>query len=73
MVVGFITTCAINAYHLLRRQFEPPAWRDELDTIQHYVIEFVSDLRHVGGFLRVLPVSANKTDRHDMVILVPWR
>jgi hypothetical protein len=22
--------------------------------IQHYVIKFVSDLRHVGGFLRVL-------------------
>ena len=73
MVVEFITTCAINAYHPLRREFEPPAWRGELDTIQHYVIEFVNDLRQVGGFLRVLPVSSNKTDRHDMVILVPWR
>jgi hypothetical protein len=28
---------------------------------------FVSDLRQVGGFLRVLPVSpTNETDRHDM-------
>ena len=26
----------------------------ELYSIQHYVIEFVSDLRQVGGFLRVL-------------------
>jgi hypothetical protein len=31
------------------------------------VIKFVSDLRQVGGFLRVLPVSStNKTDRHDI-------
>jgi hypothetical protein len=27
---------------------------DEVYSIQHYVIKFVSDLRHVGGFLRVL-------------------
>ena len=26
----------------------------EVYSIQHYVIEFVSDLRQVGGFLRVL-------------------
>jgi hypothetical protein len=25
-----------------------------VSSIQHYVIKFVSDLRHVGGFLRVL-------------------
>jgi hypothetical protein len=31
-----------------------------------YVIEFVSDLRQAGGFLRVLRFSStNKTDRHD--------
>ena len=30
------------------------AVRDELYSIQHYVIHFVSDLRKVGGFLRVL-------------------
>jgi hypothetical protein len=39
--------------------------------IQHYVIKFVSDLRQVGGFLRVLrfPLDTNignKTDRHDI-------
>jgi hypothetical protein len=27
---------------------------DEVYSIQHYVIKFVSDLREVGGFLRVL-------------------
>ena len=40
---------------------------DEVYSIQHYVITFVSDLRHVGGFLRVLwfppPI---KTDYHDI-------
>jgi hypothetical protein len=30
---------------------EPRSWRG--DSIQHYVIKFVSDLRQVGGFLRV--------------------
>ena len=29
----------------------------------HYVIKFVSDLRQVGGFLRVILVPS--TDRHD--------
>jgi hypothetical protein len=27
----------------------------EVYSIQHYVIKFVSDLRQVGGFLRLLP------------------
>jgi hypothetical protein len=27
---------------------------DEMHLIQHYVIKFVSDLRQVGGYLRVL-------------------
>ena len=35
-------------------------------SIQHYVIKFVSDLRQVGGFLRVFLIQpTNKTDRHD--------
>jgi len=29
---------------------------DEVYSIQHYVIKFVSDLRQVAGFLRVLPL-----------------
>ena len=37
MVVGLRTTYAIGAY---------PQY-----SIQHYVIKFVSDLWHVGGFL----------------------
>jgi len=39
----------------------------EVYSIENYMIKFVSDLRQVGGFLRVTPVSmANKTDRHDI-------
>ena len=39
-----------------------------LISIQHYVIKFVSDLRHVGGFLLGTPVSStNNTDRHDII------
>jgi hypothetical protein len=33
--------------------------------MQIYVIKFVSDLRQVGGFLRMVS-SSNKTDRHDI-------
>jgi hypothetical protein len=52
MVVGFTTICAISAYHHWSCEFEPRSWWGVL--IQHYVIEFVSDLQQVGGFLRVL-------------------
>jgi hypothetical protein len=38
----------------------------EVNSIQHYVIKFVSYLRQVGGFLRVLRSSNNKIDRHDI-------
>ena len=46
MVLGFTTT---SAYHHKRFEFH-----GEVYPIQHYVIKFVSDLRRVGGFLRVL-------------------
>jgi hypothetical protein len=37
-------------------------------SIQHYVTKLVSDLRQVGGFLRVLRFPPPmKTDRHDVV------
>jgi len=49
MVVGFTTTYAISAYHHLCCEFESRSGRG----VQHYVIKFVSDLRQVGGFLRV--------------------
>jgi hypothetical protein len=63
MVVGFTTTYAISAYHHWCCEFESRSGRG----VQHYVIKFVSDLRHVGGFLQVLRFSPiNKTERHDI-------
>jgi len=50
MVVGFTTTYAISAYHNWCCEFESRSGRG----VQHYVIKFVSDLRQVGGFLRVV-------------------
>ena len=52
IVVGFTTICAISAYHHQRLEFESRS--GEVYSIQHYVIKFVSNLRQVGGFLRVL-------------------
>jgi len=51
MVVGFTTTYAINVYHHWCCEFASRSGRG----VQHYVIKFVSDLRQVGGFHRVLP------------------
>ena len=41
-------------------------------SIQHYVIKFVSDLRQVGGFRRVLmfPPPIKKTDRHEITYIL---
>jgi hypothetical protein len=50
MVVEFTTTHAISAYHNSCCEFEYRSGQG----VQHYVIKFVSDLRQVGGFLRVL-------------------
>ena len=49
MVVGFTTTYAISAYHHCC-EFESRSGRG----VQHYMIKFVSDLRQVCGFLRIL-------------------
>ena len=39
----------------------------EVYPIQCYVIKFISDLRQVGGFPRVIRFSSpQKTDRHDI-------
>jgi hypothetical protein len=52
------------AYYFLHSSEQQ--WQGVLDTTL-YVINFVSDLRHVSGFLWVLPVSStNKTDCHDI-------
>jgi hypothetical protein len=50
MLVGFKTTYAMSAYHHWCCEFESRAGRG----VHHYVIKFVSDLRQVSGFLRVL-------------------
>jgi hypothetical protein len=50
MVVRFTTTYAISSYHHRCCEFESRSGRD----VQHYVIKFLSDLRQVGGFHRVL-------------------
>ena len=47
-----------NAYKLTSSQilchFHVMGVQGEVYSIQHYMIKLVSDLRHVGGFLRVL-------------------
>ena len=43
---------AISAYHNLSYKFEPCS--GEMYSMLHYMIKSVSDLRQVGGFLRVL-------------------
>jgi len=50
MAVEFTTAFAISAYHHWCCEFESRSRRG----VQHYLITFVSDLRQVGGFLRVL-------------------
>jgi hypothetical protein len=52
MVVGFIAPYAISAYHHQRCVFE--SCSVEVHSMQQYAIKFVSDLRQVVGFLRVL-------------------
>jgi hypothetical protein len=40
---------------------------DEVYSIQHYEIKFVSDSRQVGGFSPGTPVSSvNETGRHEI-------
>ena len=40
---------------------------NDINTPQHYVIKFVSDLRQAGIFFPTNPASStNKTDRHDI-------
>ena len=48
----FTNTCVISVYHHYNIVSLNPA-HGEVYSIQHYVITFVSDLRQVGGFLRV--------------------
>jgi hypothetical protein len=43
MVIGLTTTCAISAYHLLNREFEPRTWRGVLDGESIYEL-FINDM-----------------------------
>jgi hypothetical protein len=52
IIVGFTTTCAINAYHHSKCEFRIPLRRCVLDTA--LCDKVVNDLRQVGGILRVL-------------------
>ena len=66
VLVGFITTYAIGAYH--HQRCELVSQPGEGYSIQHYVIKFVSDLRQVSGFLRVLrfPSSIKLTAKIEL-------
>ena len=55
----FITTSVVSSNPAQAR-----CTRDVLDTTQYVMYLFVTDLRHVGGFLRVSFI--NKTDFHDV-------
>jgi hypothetical protein len=72
MVVRFTTTFVITAYHHWSCEFESRT--GEVYSIQHYVIQFVSDLRQVGGFLRVLrfPLSIKLTATIWLTWDVTW-
>jgi hypothetical protein len=66
MVVRFTTTYAVSAYMTTNVVSLNPA-HGEVYLIQHYLINFVSDLLQVGGFSPGTPVpSTNNTDRHDI-------
>ena len=61
MVVGAITTYAVNAYHHFHCEFETCS--DEVFLIQHYVIKFESDMWFSPG----TPVSTtNKSYCYDI-------
>jgi hypothetical protein len=52
MVVGFMTYLWNQCLSPITFKFESRS--GEVYSIQHYVVKFVSDLRQVGEFLRVL-------------------
>jgi hypothetical protein len=52
MVVGFTTTYITSVYHHYVLSSNPTYY--EMYSLQHYVMKFVGDLRHVCSFLWVL-------------------
>ena len=67
IVVGFITTCAISAYHHYSYEFESRSWCGLLDaTLCDKVCQWLATGR---WFPPGTPDSSNKTDRHDITII----
>ena len=65
MGVGFTTTCA--TVHITTKVVSSNLLHGEMYSIQHYVMQFVSDLRQVSDFLRVLRfLPLITTDHHDI-------
>ena len=63
MVVGFTTTYAINAHQVVSSNPD----HDEVYSMQHYVIKFVSD----ATVQWLSPVSStDTTDQHDITEIV---
>ena len=65
MGVGYITTCAISAYHHWICEFEPHSWRGVLNTT---LCDKVCQLLATGQWFSLDPPvsSTNKTDHHDI-------
>jgi hypothetical protein len=55
MVVGFITTSRVQLVPITTKVMSLNPAHGEVCSIQPYVIKFVSELRQVDGFLRILP------------------
>jgi len=57
----------MQSVHIITNVMSSNPTHGKVYSIQHYVIKFVSDLRKVGVFLRVLRFPPpNKTDLHDI-------
>ena len=64
MVVGFTTT--LQSVPITTKIVSSNPAHGEVFSIQHYVILFVSDLRQVSGFLRVLRFPPPMKLTHDI-------
>jgi hypothetical protein len=64
MVVGFTTT--LQSVPITTKIVSLNPAHGEVYSIQHYVILFVSDLRQVSGFLRVLRFPPPMKLTHDI-------
>jgi hypothetical protein len=54
MVVGFTLQLPVQLVPIISKVVISNPVHDEVYSIQHYVIKFVSDLRKISGFLLVL-------------------